>query len=192
MTSSEQEVYNQIRIVAKQPEAIDFSVPEEVIINQAKGEIAYQGHLFEKPDGTYTAKLNTWEDSVIRAEIDREDFVGWIRNYERKPWSLCVPYEKMGQTLPMYPDFIVVRRADRGEYIVDLLEPHRTDLEDVWSSCPRVINEVLKDVEPGVTIQFNQMDITDLRSDAEFFQRMLKAGVYQPDEVRALLEAVVE
>ncbi len=37
----------------------------------------------------------------------------------------------------------------------------------------RVINEVLKDVEPGVTIQFNQMDITDLRSDAEFFQRIL-------------------
>ena len=56
----------------------------------------------------------------------------------------------------------------------------------------RGINEVLKDVEPGVTIQFNQMDITDLRSDAEFFQWMLKAGVYQPEEVRALLEAVVE
>ncbi len=55
-----------------------------------------------------------------------------------------------------------------------------------------MINEVLKDIEPGVTIQFNQMDITDIRSDAEFFQRMLKVGVYQPDEVRALLEAVVE
>ncbi len=66
-----------------------------------------------------------------------------------------------------------------------VLRPKRRRLE-------RVINEVLKDVEPGVTIQFNQMDITDLRSDAEFFQRMLKAGVYQPDEVRALLEAVVE
>ena len=66
-----------------------------------------------------------------------------------------------------------------------VLRPKRRRLE-------RVINEVLKDVEPGVTIQFNQMDITDLRSDAEFFQRMLKAGVYEPDEVRALLEAVVE
>ncbi len=66
-----------------------------------------------------------------------------------------------------------------------VLRPKRRRLE-------RVINEVLKDVEPGVTIQFNQMDITDLRSDAEFFQRMLKVGVYQPDEVRALLEAVVE
>ena len=66
-----------------------------------------------------------------------------------------------------------------------VLRPKRRRLE-------RVVNEVLKNVEPGVVIQFNQMDITDIRSDAEFFQRMLREGVYAPEEVRALLEAVVE
>ena len=66
-----------------------------------------------------------------------------------------------------------------------VLRPKRRRLE-------RVVNEVLKDVEAGVTIQFNQMDITDIRSDADFFEKMLKRGVYLPEEVRALLEPVVE
>lgn len=43
-----------------------------------------------------------------------------------------------------------------------VLRPKRRRLE-------RVVNEMLKDVEAGVTIQFNQMDITDIRSDADDF-----------------------
>jgi len=66
-----------------------------------------------------------------------------------------------------------------------VLRPKRRRLE-------RVVGEILKDVEPGVTIQFNQMDITDIRSDADFFEKMLKQGVYLPEDVRALLEPVVE
>ena len=36
--------------------------------------------------------------------------IGWLRNYDRKPWALCVPYEVAGEDRPMYPDFLVVRK----------------------------------------------------------------------------------
>jgi type III restriction enzyme len=50
--------------------------------------------------------------------------VTWIRNFDRKPWSLAIPYEFAGQRRPLFPDFIVVRRAG-AQYVADLLEPHR-------------------------------------------------------------------
>ena len=31
----------------------------------------------------------------------------------------------------MYPDFLVVRK-ERDDFVVDILEPHRPDLEDNW------------------------------------------------------------
>ena len=31
---------------------------------------------------------------------------------------------------PAYPDFIIIRRDDKGGYIMDILEPHMTSLAD--------------------------------------------------------------
>jgi hypothetical protein len=56
-----------------------------------------------REDGKFFTKLNTWEDATIRAELERAEVIRWLRNYERKPWSLCIPYEKGGEKLPTYP-----------------------------------------------------------------------------------------
>ena len=75
------------------------------------------------PSGLFRLTLIGWEEAVLTAERQRPGFVTWTRNFDRKPWSLAVPYEFGGQRRPLFPDFIVVRRA-REHYVADLLEPH--------------------------------------------------------------------
>jgi type III restriction enzyme len=132
LSSVQQEKYKEVRGAAKEPEALDFSPPDEIMVNRLQGEQEYKKHLYVADDGKFSTKLNTWEEATIQAELKRPDVVRWLRNYERKPWSLCIPYESGGEKRPTYPDFLVIRRNKAGHYIVDLLEPHRPDLEDNW------------------------------------------------------------
>jgi type III restriction enzyme len=55
--------------------------------------------------------------------------VGWLRNLDRKPWSLEIPYETGGDVRPMFPDLVVVRKVEAG-YTADVLEPHDPSLSD--------------------------------------------------------------
>jgi type III restriction enzyme len=55
--------------------------------------------------------------------------VGWLRNIDRKPWALCVPYEIDGEDRPMYPDFLIVR-SDADNLVVDIVDPHTISLAD--------------------------------------------------------------
>lgn len=57
--------------------------------------------------------------------------VGWLRNLDRKPWSLEIPYQSGGAERPMFPDLVVVRRGEGGDgYPFDILEPHDPSLAD--------------------------------------------------------------
>lgn len=61
--------------------------------------------------------------------------LGWLRNLDRKPRSLEIPYETGGALRPMFPDLVLVRRVGEGpaaEWRCDILEPHRPDLGDNW------------------------------------------------------------
>ena len=57
--------------------------------------------------------------------------MGWIRNPDRKAWSLCVPYEMGNQTRGCYPDFIVLRN-ENGDLVADIVDPHLLRYEDAW------------------------------------------------------------
>jgi type III restriction enzyme len=59
----------------------------------------------------------------------REDFLGWLRNREKQPWALCIPYKQTGVWKGCYPDFLVFRR-NGGDVIVDIIDPHLTSMED--------------------------------------------------------------
>lgn len=43
---------------------------------------------------------------------------------------MTIPYSQGGEDHPQYPDFLVLRRTRKGDIVVDLLEPHMTDLAD--------------------------------------------------------------
>ena len=72
----------------------------------------------------YGTGLNSWEEGVLVEEQGQADYVCWLRNPPRKPWSLCIPYEMGGEQKPTYPDFIIIRKDSDQEYVVDILEPH--------------------------------------------------------------------
>lgn len=151
LKTSEREQYNKVRELAKEPEALEFGPPSEIIINVRKeGFSAYDKHLYLDADGNYLADLNTWEQPTIQAEIDRDDVLGWVRNYERKPWALALPYEDGANVLPTYPDFLVVRQ-EGGSLTVDILEPHSGALADSWKKAKGLAKYAkTHSMEPGL------------------------------------------
>jgi type III restriction enzyme len=133
--TSEKEQYDKIREVAKEPEPLDFQPPLEISVRAPRQDsVLYYKHLYVDSSGRFWANFNSWEHACIAAEIKRDDVVAWVRNFERKPWSLAVPYEDGKRTVPTFPDFLVVR-DDRGRLRVDIIEPHRPDLDDAWKKA---------------------------------------------------------
>lgn len=137
LTSAEQEEYNKVQEVAKDPEPLVFLPPAEIMLSvDAKDPVyrRYAHHLYIEATGHFIAQLNSWERAVIEAEIVRDDVIGWLRNVERKPWALALPYEIGGEVKPMFPDFLVVRRDGAG-LLVDILEPHAPSLADSYAKA---------------------------------------------------------
>lgn len=107
----------------------NYRIPEHINVSLEKNGQKYKKHLFVDDKCEATFKLNSWERTLLEEEMKREDFVCWLRNPDRKPWSLCMPYEQNGKIHGMYPDFIIIRK-DADGYVLDILEPHdqsRTD-----------------------------------------------------------------
>ena len=121
------QAYNEVLKLAADPELSPLSYPKS--IDAKKAEQTWRKHLYVDEDALFPAKLNTWETKVIEAEVARGDVVAWLRNPERKEWSLCVPYRLGGVQRPLYPDFLVVRSTADG-LVVDVLDPHLLSLED--------------------------------------------------------------
>lgn len=109
----------------------NFRLPETIQVLHEDGGKEYSNHLFVNPStGTAIMKLNSWEEGVIAEEEKNPDFVCWLRNPSRKPWSLCIPYEMDNETKPAYPDFIVIRKDKIDGYVIDILEPHNPEYID--------------------------------------------------------------
>ena len=104
----------------------DWELPEQ-IVEKKEGSV-WQKHLYCDAGGNFSTELNGWETETLKKAMKDEDFVGWLRNLDRREWAFCVPYE-MGGAKPFYPDFVIVRKSGNG-FVVDILEPHddtRTD-----------------------------------------------------------------
>ena len=108
----------------------NFRLPETISLPHDDNGKIYDDHLFVDENGKAQIKLNNWEEGVLHEEQAQIDYVCWLRNPPRKPWSLCIPYEMGGEQKPAYPDFVIIRKDSDQEYVVDILEPHdptRTD-----------------------------------------------------------------
>lgn len=101
----------------------NFSIPETVQVEHSSTGKEYTDHLFADDFGRARINLNSWEEGVLIEEETQPNFVCWLRNPPRKPWSLCIPYEMNGETKSAYPDFIIARK-ESNDYVFDILEPH--------------------------------------------------------------------
>ena len=102
----------------------NFRLPETIIQPREINGKDYTDHLFVDDSGVARINLNNWEEGVLEEERARVDYVCWLRNPPRKPWSLCIPYEMGGEQKPAYPDFVIIRKDGDEEFVIDILEPH--------------------------------------------------------------------
>jgi len=127
LTESERQGYDEIRMTARDPQLTTLDMPDR--IDARRGVTSYDHHLYAELDGKFHATLNKWEEQAIRSELREPRRIGWLRNLPRKRYSLCVPYQVAGDVRPLYPDLLVFRQTDHG-IKVDIVDPHRVDLED--------------------------------------------------------------
>jgi type III restriction enzyme len=119
--------YDEIRNLAANPELTPLVYPATIQGKQA--DRTWDKHIYVTNDGSFPASFNNAETEILERELASEDVVGWLRNIDRKPWALCIPYEVDGEDRPMYPDFLIVRKEDR-RLVVDLIDPHSIGLAD--------------------------------------------------------------
>lgn len=102
----------------------NFRLPETITQPREVNGKDYTDHLFVDSSGVARINLNNWEEGVLEEEQAQVDYVCWLRNPPRKPWSLCIPYEMGGEQKPAYPDFVIIRKDGEEEFVIDILEPH--------------------------------------------------------------------
>lgn len=102
----------------------NFRLPETITQPREVNGKDYTDHLFVDSTGVARINLNSWEEGVLEEEQAQVDYVCWLRNPPRKPWSLCIPYEIGGEQKPAYPDFVIIRKDGDEEFVIDILEPH--------------------------------------------------------------------
>lgn len=101
-----------------------FHLPETINVDLDNDGDTCTDHLFVNAEGTATFKLKGWEPQTLDEERKHPKYVCWLRNQDRKPWALCIPYECGNETKRFYPDFIVIRHDGNNGYDFSLLEPH--------------------------------------------------------------------
>ena len=121
--------YEKLRLATAKPNEVPWNLPEAIDFKRLPTDPLWERHLYVGSNGQFRAELGSWEAGVLKEELLRPDVVGWLRNLDRKPWSLEIPYETGGDVRPMFPDLVVVRKVD-SEYFIDILEPHDPSLAD--------------------------------------------------------------
>ena len=101
-------------------------------VEWTKGSRCWLKHLYVDEAGTFFDDLSasSWERKVVETETSRDEVVGWLRNLDRKPWSLCIPRRDGTGWKPFYPDFIFFRQTTSG-IIADIVDPHYLMAEDM-------------------------------------------------------------
>ncbi|MGP4070657.1 DEAD/DEAH box helicase [Halobacillus sp. B29] len=129
LSSSQLNEYNKIYSAARNEEAQYTLLPKKIILPKVDVIVRYEKHLFSDESESFDTDLNTWEHELVMEELQDAEVMAWLRNFDRKPWALGVPYQKDTETEIMYPDFLVTRKINGG-YITDILEPHHENLSD--------------------------------------------------------------
>jgi type III restriction enzyme len=128
LNEARKNVYERLINASAQPIAVPWVLPDSIDFSVPHDSIKFEQHLYCSEDDTFQTSLNRWESGVIEEEL-KNGAVCWLRNLDRKKWSLEIPYEVSGITTSMFPDLVVVR-ADAQGYVFDILEPHDPSRKD--------------------------------------------------------------
>jgi hypothetical protein len=121
--------YERLRLATSDPQDIPWTLPDSIDFRRSVKAPEYDKHLYLEDDAKFRADLGSWEREVLAIELRDKNIVGWLRNVDRKSWSLEIPYRDAGSVKPMFPDLVVVRKDSKG-FSFDILEPHDPSLKD--------------------------------------------------------------
>ncbi len=121
--------YEKLRLATAKPNEVPWHLPASIDFRRLPTDDLWERHLYVEGNGQFRTELGGWEKGVLKEELAKPEVVGWLRNLDRKPWSLEIPYETGGDIRPMFPDLVVIREVG-GEYLADILEPHDPSLGD--------------------------------------------------------------
>lgn len=121
--------YEKLRLATAKPQDILWSLPDSIDFRRSPDAPFFNKHLYVDEGGQFQTDLGTWERDVLAEELSNHTVVAWLRNVDRKPWSLEIPYRDSGTYKPMFPDLIIVRQVD-GRFRFDILEPHDPTRDD--------------------------------------------------------------
>jgi type III restriction enzyme len=136
LPASRREQYARIGRQGADPKPEKIRVPE--LIEICKETPLWNDHLFVDDSGKFGWRVNSWEDKVLREEMQGAAFAGWLRNIPRKHWALCIPYGQ-GQAKPLYPDMLIFRREGKKVQI-DILDPHDDTRSDAAEKAVGLAN----------------------------------------------------
>ncbi|WP_391203251.1 DEAD/DEAH box helicase [Psychrobacillus sp. L4] len=128
LNETRKNIYERLINSSVQPVAVPWLLPDSIDFSISESCTKFEQHLYCFENGTFQTSLNSWESGVIAEEL-QNGAVCWLRNLDRKKWSLEIPYEVSGVTTSMFPDIMVVR-ADAQGYVFDILEPHDPSRKD--------------------------------------------------------------
>lgn len=115
--------YDKLKSASSDPESVPWRFQHTIDFRRELNEPRWENHLYIESDGMFRTALTTWEAEVLKEEMERDDFAAWLRNIDRKSWSLEVPYQVDGIWKPMFPDMLIVRKSGE-EFSFDVIEPH--------------------------------------------------------------------
>ena len=110
---------------------VPFFLGENIMFRNDEDGEEYTDHLFvDEVTGKVRIKLNEWEKKVIDEERKNEEFRCWYRNPSRGRDALALYHIYKGTKKAFYPDFLIIRKENGGDYIIDILEPHNPAYDD--------------------------------------------------------------
>lgn len=121
--------YEKLRLATAKPNEVPWHLPAAIDFKRLPADPLWGQHLYVEGNGQFRTELGGWEADVLKEELAKPEVVGWLRNLDRKPWSLEIPYATGGDVRPMFPDLVVVRKVG-SEFSIDILEPHDPSLAD--------------------------------------------------------------
>lgn len=95
--------YEKLRLATAKPVEVPWHLPESIDFKRQLNDPQWDRHLYVESDGQFRAGLGTWEAGVLKEELAKPEVISWLRNLDRKPWSLEIPFETGGEIRPMFP-----------------------------------------------------------------------------------------
>ena len=142
LTDTRRDIYRRLTEMSSEPVEQDLTKPKswlrETKIRDADGtenEIpVYKFHLLSNEDGDFPAQLNSLEQHVLKAELNKPKIRGWYRNPAWKcDESLGVIYNDGEKSKIMYPDFLFFFENSDGTISANIIDPHSSAYADALS-----------------------------------------------------------